>query len=184
MPTPSKPVPGPSDKSRRRPSGSAKARRSAARLAAVQVLYQVDLTGAPAPNALNEYVKHRVGEEIDGDVLVTPDTELLAAIVNGTMARLTDIDRMLSGSLHGHALERLELLLRATLRAGAYEILAHQDVHPRIIINDYVNVTHAFFAGREPAMVNGVLDRIAHVLRPDEMVPGAAAPGGAGGGAE
>jgi N utilization substance protein B len=157
---------------RRRAGPSAKARRTAARLAAVQVLYQMDLVGVAPRVALGEFATHRVGQDLDGDRYVEPDMALLNGIVEGVAERLGDIDAMVSASLQGHALERLEMLLRAILRAGTYEILAHADVHPRIAINDYMNVAHGFFGGREPAMVNGVLDHIARNLRPEEMARG------------
>jgi N utilization substance protein B len=127
----------------------------------VQVLYQMDLVGVAPRVALGEFATHRVGQDLDGDLYVEPDMALLNGIVEGVAERQGDIDAMVSASLQGHALERLEMLLRAILRAGTYEILAHADVHPRIAINDYMNVAHGFFGGREPAMVNGVLDRIA-----------------------
>ena len=173
MSSPTQPGPAPSPANRRRRGGpSAKARRTAARLAAVQVLYQMDLVGVAPRVALGEFATHRVGQDLDGDLYVEPDMALLNGIVEGVAERQADIDAMLSASLQGHALERLELLLRAILRAGSFEILAHADVHPRIAINDYMNVAHGFFGGREPAMVNGVLDRIARDLRPDEMSGG------------
>ena len=68
-----------------------------------------------------------------------------------------------------YALDRMELLMRAILRAGAYELFVHNDTHPRILISEYVDVAHAFFAAREPGMVNGVLDHVARALRPDEL---------------
>jgi N utilization substance protein B len=150
--------------------GSAKARRKAARLAAVQALYQIDLTGNNAESVLGEFIKHRLGHEVDGDVFVAADPQLFADIVRGTSARRPELDRMLENCLGSQAaLDRMELLLRAILRAGAFEILAHVDVHPRIAISEYVDVGHAFFAGKEPGLVNGVLDRIARTLRPDEL---------------
>lgn len=150
--------------------GSAKARRKAARLAAVQALYQIELTGQATESVLGEFVKHRFGQEIDGDRYVAAEPTLFADIVRGTVQRRPEVDEMVRRCLDPRfPLERIELLLRAILRAGAYELLAHADVHPLIIINEYVDVTHAFFAGREPAMVNGVLDHLARVLRPDEL---------------
>jgi N utilization substance protein B len=170
MSSPSKPGPAPPAATRRRRSGpSAKARRTAARLAAVQVLYQVDLVGLSARAALGEFATHRVGKDLDGDTYVEPDMVLLNGIVEGIDARKADVDALIEASLQGYTLERLELLLRAILRAGTFEILGHADVHPRVAINDYINVAHGFFSGREPTMVNGVLDRIARNLRPDEM---------------
>lgn len=156
--------------SRKSGGGSAKARRKAARLAAVQALYQIDLAGATAEQVLGEFIKHRLGHEVDGTVYVAADPTLFTDIVRGTIARRAEVDAMVNDALAGHGpLERLELLLRAILRAGTYELFAHADVHPRITINEYVDVTHAFYAGRESGLINGVLDRLARVLRPEEL---------------
>ncbi len=155
--------------------GSAKARRKAARLAAVQALYQIDLNGVdPAgkgvETVLGEFVKHRLGEDVDGVAFVAAEPQLFSDIVRGASYRREDVDRIVSAALDQRfPLERLEMLLRAILRAGTYELLAHADLHPRILISEYVDVAHAFFAGREPGMVNGVLDHVARVLRPDEL---------------
>ena len=152
--------------------GSARARRKAARLAAVQALYQVDLVGTPSENVLGEFVKHRLGEDLDdeGATFVSADPQLFADILRGVSARREEVDRILGGVLDANwPIERLEHLLRAILRAGTFELLAHGDTHARIVISEYVDVGRAFFAGKEPGMVNGVLDRIARVLRPDEV---------------
>lgn len=163
-----------------KPTGSAKARRSAARLAAVQGLYQIDLAGASAETVIHEFVRHRIGQEQDGDEFVTADQALFADIVRGVQARLAEVDQMLGGMLDRQwSLERMELLLRAILRAGAWELLANNTVPPHIIINDYIDVTHAFFSGREPGMVNGVLDKLARTLRTEEMGAKPSAKGGA-----
>jgi transcription antitermination protein NusB len=160
--------------------GSAKARRSAARLAAVQALYQTDLAGTPVDRVISEFVQHRIGKEQDGENFVPADAQMFTEIVRGSTARKQDVDGILSGALDlGHSFERLEHLLRAILRAGCFELLAHQHIHPRIIISDYINIAHAFYAGREPGLVNGVLDRIGRDLRPGEL-----AVGESGGGSE
>ncbi|WP_207456156.1 transcription antitermination factor NusB [Azospirillum sp. SYSU D00513] len=161
-------------KSRRGPrktgGGSAKARRKAARLAAVQALYQIEQSGQGVEDVVGEFVKHRLGEEIDGAKFVAGDPQLFADIVRGAAVRRDEVDRILAGALDPKfPVERLELILRAILRAGAYEMFVHADTHPRILISEYVDVAHAFFAGREPAMVNGVLDHVARVLRPDDL---------------
>lgn len=155
---------------RRTGGGSAKARRSAARLAAVQALYQIELTDTGVEAVVGEFIKHRFGQEIDGETYVSPDPQLFTDIVRGTSARRGDVDRMVGGALDPRLpFERMEALLRAILRAGTFELLAHGNVHPRITINEYVEVTKAFFAGREPGMVNGVLDHLARVLRADDL---------------
>src|SRR5689334_8082580 len=154
----------------RRSGGSAKARRKAARLAAVQALYQVDLAGTNAESVLGEFIKHRLGHEVDGDTYVAADPQLFSDILRGASARREELDGMLASCLDATwPVERLELLMRAILRAGAFELLVHVDTHPRIVISEYVDVSHAFFAGREPAMVNGVLDKLARAIRPDDL---------------
>ncbi|MDE1147906.1 MAG: transcription antitermination factor NusB [Azospirillaceae bacterium] len=155
-------------------AGSAKARRSAARLNAVQALYQVELTDISAEAVITEYGKYRLGQELDGDRYVTADGDLFAAIVRGATARQHEIDPVLVQALDRQHLDRLELLLRAILRAGAWELLAGGDTAARIVINDYIDVAHGFFAGKEPGMINGVLDRVARIVRPDEMAARAA----------
>jgi transcription antitermination protein NusB len=150
--------------------GSAKARRKAARLAAVQALYQIDLTKAAVETVVGEFVNHRIGQDIDDVAFVAADPQLFADIVRGTSARKGEVDGLLSAALDPRfPLERLETLLRAILRAGGYELFGHVDTAPRILISEYVDVAKAFFAGREPGMVNAVLDNVARVLRPDDM---------------
>ncbi|HKW53477.1 MAG TPA: transcription antitermination factor NusB [Stellaceae bacterium] len=154
-------------------SPTALRRRSVARLAAVQALYQIDLSGAPPAAVVAEFQKHRLGREQDGENYGEADTALFADIVNGVIARQADLDRTLSGALAADwPLERLETVLRAVLRAGAYELLARSDVPARVAISEYLDIAHAFFSGKEPGLVNGVLDRIAHVLRPGDLEGG------------
>jgi len=168
MTAPSKPA----RRRNRTGGGSAKARRSAARLAAVQALYQIDLAGAAPEAVLAEFVKHRLGHEVDGVSYVAADPALFSAIVRGASERKADLDAMLSAALDAKMpLDRLELLLRAILRAGAFELLGEADTHPRIILAEYIEVTRAFYAGREAGVINGVLDHLAHKLRPDELEP-------------
>ncbi|AWK86861.1 transcription antitermination factor NusB [Azospirillum thermophilum] len=150
--------------------GSAKARRKAARLAAVQALYQIDLSGAAVETVVGEFIKHRLGEEIDGAKFVAGDPQLFSDIVRGASHRRSEVDGILASALDPRfPLDRLELLLRAILRAGAYEMFAHMDVHPRILISEYVDVARAFYSQREPAMVNGVLDHVARALRAEDL---------------
>ena len=148
-------------------------RRSVARLAAVQALYQIDLSGAPPAAVIAEFQKHRLGREQDGENYGEADTVLFVDIVNGVITRQADLDRALSAALTADwPLERLETVLRAVLRAGAYELMARIDVPARVVISEYLDIAHAFFAGKEPGLVNGVLDRIAHVLRPGDLEGG------------
>lgn len=153
-------------------TGSAKARRSSARLAAVQALYQIEMGATPTEIAIGEFVRYRIGHEHDGDTLVTADAQLFADIVRGAMRRRADIEGVLRGALTGQwSFDRMEPLLRWILSAGVYELMEQAETAPNIIINDYIDVAHAFFAGKEPGMVNGVLDRLARTLRSAETAP-------------
>ena len=148
-------------------------KRTVARLAAVQALYQIDLSGAKPEAVIAEFVKHRLGREVDGQNYGEADAALFADIVRGTTARCEDLDRAISGVLTPDwPLARLETVLRAILRAGAYELLARSDVPARVAISEYLDVAHAFYAGKEPGLVNGVLDRLAHRLRPGDLDEG------------
>lgn len=145
-------------------------KRSLARLAAVQALYQIELTGAEPAAVVAEFAAHRFGREIDGDRYAEADGAFFSDLVGGGSERRADIDGAISAALPADwPLERLESVLRAILRAGAYELLARRDVPARVAINEYVEIAHAFFSGKEPGMVNGVLDRLARTLRPDEL---------------
>jgi len=156
-------------------SGSGR-RRSVARLLAVQALYQIEITkveasGVGAVDAvIAEFVKHRLGQEIEGENYGEADRALFADIVAGTSSHQRELDEMISAALSDEwPLQRLETILRAILRAGAYELRARADVPPRVVISEYLDVAHAFFAGKEPGMVNGVLDRLARLLRQDDV---------------
>ncbi|TSD85388.1 transcription antitermination factor NusB [Mycobacterium sp. KBS0706] len=151
------------------PKPSAKARRSAARLAAVQALYQLEQSGTPLDKVISEFVHHRFGEPVEDEPMVEPDAPLFGDIVRGTRVRSDEVDALVSGALDAQfSLSRLDLLLRCVMQAGAWELLANLHVPAPIVISEYVNVTRAFFGGKEPAMVNAVLDRIAREQRPDE----------------
>jgi len=150
--------------------GSNHASRSAARLHAVQALYQMDQSGAAAETVIIEFTRHRLGREIDGEHLLEPDQTLFADIVSGAVERQADIDARLSDALtERRPLERLELIMRAILRAAAYELLVRLDVPARVIVNEYVDIAHAFFSGPEPGFVNGVLDAVGRLERSGEM---------------
>ncbi len=156
---------------------SAKARRSAARLAAVQALYQIELTSGDTETVLGEFVRHRFGAELDGERYVEPDPPLFGLIVRGVRDRTGDVDQLIRGSLDPQwSLDRVEALVRAVLRAGAWELLAHGEAPARIVIAEYLAVAHAFFSGKEPALVNAVLDRLGHALRGDELAAEPAGP--------
>lgn len=147
-------------------TGSPKARKTAARLAAVQVLYQMRLNNQDASSAVHEFVKHRIGFKIDGDILVPADQVLLDKIVTGVQSRWMDIEEIVTASLNaGGKKGEVETLLNAILMAGAYELLAHGDTDTGIIIHDYMNVTNGFYEGTEVKLVNAVLDKIGKTVR-------------------
>jgi N utilization substance protein B len=154
-------------------SGGAKGgagKRSAARLAAVQALYQVEMTDLAGSAVTQEFVKHRLGQQIDGDDYVSADETLFRELVEGTLQRAAELDALISGALTPDwPLERLEMVLRAILRAATFELVARIDVPVRVVITEYVDIAHAFFAGKEPGMVNGVLDRLGRSLRATEL---------------
>jgi transcription antitermination protein NusB len=150
------------------PSGAG--RRGLARLAAVQALYQIELTSADPGAVVGEFLSHRLGREIDGDQYAEADRGFFADLVNGCSERRTDVDGIVASALPPDwPLPRLESVLRAILRAGCFELLARTDVPARVVINEYVEIAHAFFSGKEPGMVNGVLDRVARTLREAEL---------------
>ena len=153
--------------------------RSAARLAAVQALYDNQITGDSAETL----IKHFVDQAIGGRAIVTDEDEqeteielepadpiLLAAIIRGAMAQAEQLDEMVAKALTGDwNVERLESVLHAILRAGAFELFSMKETPARVVISEYVDVASAFYGGPEPGMVNAVLDRIARVVRSDEL---------------
>jgi len=145
-------------------------RRGLARLSAVQALYQIELAGGDAKSVVAEFTAHRLGQEIDGDRYAEADRGFFGDLVGGVSERRAEVDGAISAALPADwPLPRLENVLRAILRAGAYELLARTDVPAPVIINEYVEIAHAFYEGKEPGMVNGVLDRIARTLRPEGL---------------
>jgi transcription antitermination protein NusB len=146
-------------------------RRSVARLTAVQALYQLEANPEAEPEGVvREFVRHRFGREIDGDQLGVADPALFSDIVRGAAADQQQLDGEISAALTPDwPLARLDAVLRAILRAGAYELAHRPDVPPRVAISEYTAVAYAFFAGKEPGLVNGVLDRLARTLRTGEV---------------
>jgi N utilization substance protein B len=147
-----------------KPGGSARSARRGARLAAVQALYQLEMNQAAPTQVIAEFESVRLDDKAD--------RELFADIVSGTTARVEELDGEIGRLLaEGWTVERLESVLRAILRAGAYELVVRLDVPPRVAINEYVEIAYSFFGGREPGLVNGVLDRLAKERREDELRP-------------
>lgn len=145
--------------------------RSASRLAAVQALYQMDLSGIELNAVVDEFVRVRFsGEEAD-EALVGADPIFFAEVLRGVVRRQLDIDPMIDQQLAvGWRLVRVDSILRAILRAGAFELMERTDVPARVAINEYVDVANAFFSDEEPKVVNGVLDKLARKLRAPEFV--------------
>ena len=140
--------------------------RSAARLAAVQALYQHDMEGTPLPRLLKEFHDHRLGATIEDAQYHDAERDFFDDIVIGAESRREEIDALISGKLaEGWSLERLDRPMRAILRAGAYELIARADVPVGSVISEYVDVAHAFFEKRESGFVNGLLDAIAKNVR-------------------
>ena len=140
--------------------------RSAARLAAVQALYQQEMEGTPLPRLLKEFHDHRLGATIEDAQYHAAERDFFDDIVTGTHARRAEIDGLISQRLaEGWTLERLDRPMRALLRAGAYELIARPDVPVASVITEYVDVAHAFFDKRESGFVNGLLDAIAKEAR-------------------
>ena len=140
--------------------------RSAARLAAVQALYQQEMEGTPLPRLLHEFHEHRLGATIEALTYHDAEIDFFDDIVTGAQARRAEIDRLISDRLaEGWTLERLDRPMRAILRAGAYELIARADVPVGSVISEYVDVAHAFYDKRESGFVNGLLDAIAKEAR-------------------
>ena len=140
--------------------------RSAARLAAVQALYQHDMEETPLPRLLKEFHDHRLGATIEDAEYHSAERDFFDDIVTGVSARGAEIDGLISGRLaQGWSLERLDRPMRALLRAGAYELIARPDVPVGSVISEYVDVAHAFYDKRESGFVNGLLDAIAKEVR-------------------
>jgi N utilization substance protein B len=140
--------------------------RSAARLAAVQALYQHDMEGTPIPRLLKEFHDHRLGATIEDAQYHEAERDFFDDIVVGADARREEIDALISGRLaEGWTIERLDRPMRALLRAGAYELVARRDVPVGSVISEYVDVAHAFYDKRESGFVNGLLDAIAKATR-------------------
>jgi N utilization substance protein B len=144
--------------------------RGAARLAAVQALYQMDLGGASLPDVIAEFEAYRLGKELDGDQYRDADKAFFRDIVAGVVRDQRGLDAAIDAALSPDwPLARLDATLRAILRAGAFELASRPDVPGRVVISEYVEVAKAFFEEEVPGMVNGVLDALARKLRPAEF---------------
>jgi N utilization substance protein B len=145
-------------------------RRGAARLAAVQALYQMDLAATPLHAILAEFESHWLGREVEGDEYLPAEAAFFRDVVGGVVAEQRRLDPMIDAVLaKGWPLKRIETVLRAVLRAGAYELDRKTDVPARVVVSEYVDVAHAFVEQDETGMINAVLDQLARQLRAGEF---------------
>jgi transcription antitermination protein NusB len=149
-------------------------KRGAARLAAVQALYQMDVADADLISTLAEFETHRLGKEIEGDKMITADVGFFRDLVSGVVKIQRRIDEEIDSTLaRDWPLKRLDLTLRAVLRSGVYELLERRDVPPRVVISEYVDIARAFFEdGEEPGLANAILDSVARRTRAEELASG------------
>ncbi len=145
-------------------------RRGAARLAAVQALYQMDIGGTGINDIFAEYESHWIGNEVEGEQYLPAEAAFFRDIVSGVVRDQKKIDPVLDEALsRGWPLKRIEAILRAVLRAGAYELEHRKDIPARVVVSEYVDVAHAFVERDETGMVNAVLDQLARQYRGDEF---------------
>jgi transcription antitermination protein NusB len=143
--------------------------RHAARLAAVQAIYQMELTGSDADTVTQEFCEHRFSGS-DADRFGEPDAAFFSDLVRGVPHHQVEIDRAIASGLSERwKLQRIDSILRAILRAGIYELVARKDVPAKVVIDEYLDIAHAFFAGDETAFVNALLDRVARSKRATEF---------------
>jgi transcription antitermination protein NusB len=136
--------------------------RTAARLAAVQALYQIETTGERPTMVMAEFRQYRLGQVIGEDQYIKADDKMFIDIVDGVTTHLADLDAALSQHLAaGWSMARIDSIMRQTLRCGAYELTYRKDVPPKVVISEYVDVAYAFVEKPEASFVNGVLDGLA-----------------------
>jgi len=147
-------------------------KRSNARLAAVQALYQMDIAGAGIVDVLAEFEAHWIGQEVEGVEYKPAEAAFSRDIVGGVVRVQREIDPKVDKALsEGWPLKRIDAILRAILRAGAYELTGRRDIPPKVTITEYVDVAHAFLDRDEAGMVNAVLDKLARAERADDLKP-------------
>jgi len=148
-------------------------RRGAARLAAVQALYQMDLAGTGLNEILAEFESHWIGREVEGAQYLPAEAAFFRDIVSGVVREQRALDPQIDEALaRSWPLKRIEAILRAALRAGAYELAHRKDIPARVVVSEYADVVAAFVGCEETGMVNAVLDQLARRLRPTEYGSG------------
>jgi N utilization substance protein B len=144
--------------------------RAAARLAAVQALYQMDVSGKGVIDALAEFEAFWIGRDVEGIEARPSDRSFFRSILSGVVENQRSVDVKIDRALtEGWPLRRVEAVLRAILRAGVFELMYRKDVPARVVITEYVDVAHGFYGEDEPGFVNAVLDAIAREVRPGEL---------------
>ncbi|AWB22106.1 transcription antitermination factor NusB [Methylobacterium currus] len=152
------------------------AERSGARLAVVQALYEMEISGKGVIDALAEFEAFWIGQVIDEVEHPPAETAFFRDLLRGTVEEQRAIDQRLDAALAaGWPLRRLEAVVRAILRAGAYEVMFRRDVPVKVAISEYVDVAHSFYEGEEPGLVNAVLDKVGRAVRPDDFAKGSRA---------
>ncbi len=145
-------------------------RRGAARLAAVQALYQMDIAGAGINDIFAEFESHWLGHEVEGDTYLPAEAAFFRDVVSGVVRDQAKLDPVIDAELSkGWPLTRIDAILRAVMRAGAYELEHRKDVPGRVVVSEYVDIANAFVDRNETGMVNAVLDQIARQFRADEF---------------
>jgi transcription antitermination protein NusB len=148
-------------------------RRGAARLAAVQALYQMDIAATGLNEILAEFESHWLGQEVEGAQYLPAEAAFFRDVVEGFVREQRKLDPLIDRALsEGWPLKRIESVLRAVLRAGAYELDRRRDVPARAVVSEYVDVANAFVDKAETGLVNAVLDQLARELRADEFTQG------------
>ena len=144
--------------------------RSAARVAAVQALYQMDLAATDLNAVIAEFEAFRFGANAEDKAVADADRDFFRSLVRGVVRRQREIDPLIDHQLaEGWRLTRIDSILRAILRAGTLELIERKDVPARVVITEYVNTAHAFLGEDEPRVVNGVLDKLARRFRSTEL---------------
>jgi N utilization substance protein B len=145
-------------------------RRGAARLAAVQALYQMEVGGAGINDVFAEFESHWLGNEVEGDRYLPAEAAFFRDVVAGVVRDQTRLDPLIDDALsRGWPLKRIDAIVRAVLRAGSYELEHRKDVPARVVVSEYVDVAYAFVEKEEAGMVNAVLDQIARRFRASEF---------------
>ena len=130
----------------------------------------MDMTGIDLNDVLAEFKSHRLGQEVEGEQYCAAEADFFRDLVEGVVREQRNLDPLIDKQLaEGWRLSRVDSILRAILRSGAFELSDRNDVPARVVISEYVDVAHAFFGEDEPKVVNGVLDRLAHAARPEEL---------------